>query len=81
MVISLLPTHSQVGLAAPILLVICRAVQRIAVGGEWGGVLFLSEHSERKNRVASGAWAQQGAPAGNILAGAVFLIAGGLLDE
>jgi MFS transporter, MHS family, shikimate and dehydroshikimate transport protein len=46
MLIGLLPTYEIIGVAAPILLVACRSVQGIAVGGEWGGaVLMAIEHS------------------------------------
>ena len=44
--IGLLPTYESIGVAAPVLLVACRLVQGIAVGGEWGGaVLMATEHS------------------------------------
>ena len=47
----LLPTYSQIGLAAPLLLVLLRVIQGIAAGGEWGGaVLLISENSESKRR-------------------------------
>ncbi len=39
--IGLLPTYKTIGVAAPILLATCRLAQGIAVGGEWGGAVFL----------------------------------------
>ncbi|MGV9868049.1 MFS transporter [Rhodococcus koreensis] len=73
--VGLLPTYASIGIAAPILLVICRLFQGFAAGGEWGGaVLIASEHAERKNFVSAGAWAQQGAPGGSLLASAVFVL-------
>src|SRR3954452_19593954 len=44
-----LPTYAQVGVLAPILLIVLRFAQGFAVGGEWGGaVLLVSEHSPDK---------------------------------
>jgi MFS transporter, MHS family, shikimate and dehydroshikimate transport protein len=55
-VVGLLPTYSSIGITAPILLVLCRLVQGIAVGGEWGGaVLMTTEHSPALRRGFSAA--------------------------
>src|SRR5271166_4466379 len=44
--IGLLPTYAQIGIAAPVLLVLLRVVQGIALGGEWGGAsLMVLEHA------------------------------------
>ena len=49
--IGVLPTTAQVGIAAPILLVLLRVVQGIAVGGEWGGATLMAlEHAPAKKR-------------------------------
>src|SRR5665213_1621831 len=51
MLIGLLPTYASIGVLAPILLVVCRLVQGIAVGGEWGGaVLMAIEHAPPEKR-------------------------------
>ena len=47
--IGLLPTFADIGILAPVLLVLLRLIQGFAVGGEWGGaVLLVSEHSDPK---------------------------------
>ncbi|WP_407727607.1 MFS transporter (plasmid) [Rhodococcoides fascians] len=80
--IGTLPTHAQVGVLAPILLILLRALQGIAVGGEWGGaVLMATENATAKKKGLAGAWVQQGSPAGAILATVVFMAVGSLPDE
>ncbi|MGW5795921.1 MFS transporter [Saccharopolyspora sp. NPDC003752] len=79
--IGVLPTHAQIGVAAPFLLALLRAVQGIAVGGEWGGaVLMASEHAPKGRGSFFAMLVQQGSPAGAILATLVFLAAGTLDD-
>ncbi|MER5392881.1 MFS transporter [Saccharopolyspora sp. NPDC002686] len=71
--IGLLPTYAQIGVLAPILLVLCRVVQGFAVGGEWGGAVLMSvEHSPEHKRGLAGSWTQAGSPAGLILATVAF---------
>ncbi|MEV0698899.1 MFS transporter [Saccharopolyspora sp. NPDC050389] len=79
--IGVLPTHAQIGVAAPFLLALLRAVQGIAVGGEWGGAVLMASESAPKGRGSLFAMlVQQGSPAGAILATLVFLAAGTLDD-
>lgn len=71
----LLPTYSQIGLAAPLLLVLLRVVQGIAAGGEWGGaVLLISENSESKRRGFLSAFSQGGISIGFVLSSLVFFL-------
>lgn len=80
--IGCLPTYAQVGLAAPLLLVVCRLVQGFAVGGEWGGaVLMAAEHGDNAKRGFWTSFVQAGVPAGNLLAAAVLWILQITLDD
>jgi len=73
--IGLLPTYHQIGVGAPILLVLLRFVQGFGVGGEWGGaVLMAVEHGHRGQRGLYASWVQAGVPAGMLLATAVFTL-------
>ena len=75
--IGLLPTYATIGIAAPILLLVCRLAQGFAVGGEWGGaVLMAAEHGDEARRGFWSSWPQAGVPLGNLLAtGVLFLLA------
>lgn len=80
--IGLLPTYAQVGVLAPILLILLRAMQGLAVGGEWAGATVMATESAKgKKRTGAGMWVQQGSPAGSILATLIFLLVGNLPDE
>ncbi|MFE6506490.1 MFS transporter [Nocardioides sp. NPDC057767] len=72
--IGCLPTYGQIGAAAPVLLVLLRVVQGVAIGGEWGGaVLITAEHATSRR----GLWASftnAGAPAGMVLSTAVMAL-------
>lgn len=71
--IGVLPTYGQIGVAAPVLLVLLRFVQGFGVGGEWGGaVLMAVEHGHAGRRGLYASWVQAGVPAGLLLATAVF---------
>jgi MFS transporter, MHS family, shikimate and dehydroshikimate transport protein len=80
--IGLLPTFEQVGILAPILLVVLRLFQGIGVGGEWGGaVLMAVEHAPPGRRGFYGSWPQMGVPAGLLLANVVFFLSSAGVPE
>jgi metabolite-proton symporter len=71
--IGLLPTYDQIGIWAPILLVILRIAQGFGLGGQWGGaVLMAVEHSPKGKRGFYGSWPQIGLPIGLLLSTLVF---------
>ena len=73
--IGLLPDYGQIGLAAPILLLIMRVLQGFALGGEYGGAaIYVAEHSPPKKRGLLTGWIQTTAAFGLIGALSVILI-------
>jgi MFS family permease len=72
--VGLLPTYQQVGLLAPLLLVILRLIQGFAVAGEISGASsMILEHAPFGRRGFYASFSLQGVQAGQILAAAVFL--------
>ncbi|HKR25292.1 MAG TPA: MFS transporter [Allosphingosinicella sp.] len=80
--IGLLPTYEQIGIAAPLALIVLRLVQGFAVGGEWGGaVLMAAEHGDAARRGFWASWPQAGVAAGSLLSAGVLALLAGLQDE
>ncbi|MDE1180781.1 MFS transporter [Paraburkholderia sp.] len=74
MAVGLLPTYHQVGMLAPVLLVILRLIQGFAVAGEISGASsMILEHAPFGRRGYYASFTLQGVQAGQILAAAVFL--------
>ncbi|MDO3638923.1 MFS transporter [Mycolicibacterium arseniciresistens] len=71
----LLPTAAQIGVLAPILLLLLRIVQGFALGGEWAGAVLLAvEHSAPRRRGFSGSVPQVGLALGLALGTGVFAL-------
>lgn len=65
LLIGLVPTYEQIGVAAPLLLALLRFAQGVGVGGEWGGaVLLVLEYGHRDRRGFFASWPQVGVPLG-----------------
>jgi metabolite-proton symporter len=80
--IGLLPTYDQVGIAAPLALIALRLVQGFAVGGEWGGaVLMAAEHGDAARRGFWASWPQAGVAAGSLLSAGVLALLAALQNE
>jgi MFS transporter, MHS family, shikimate and dehydroshikimate transport protein len=74
--VGLLPTYEQLGILAPILLVLLRLLQAVGLGGEWGGaVLLVAESAPVQRRGLFGSFVQLGNPIGRLVATGVFALA------
>lgn len=76
--IGFLPSYASAGMLAPLLLVVLRFVQGLAIGGQWGGAMLLvTESAPAGKRGFYGSFAQAGVPVGVVLANLALLIASG----
>ncbi len=73
--IGLVPTYAGIGVAAPVILIILRVMQGLAVGGEWGGaVLMAVEYAPKNRRGLFGSVPQMGLAIGLIMGTGVFTV-------
>jgi MFS family permease len=71
--VGILPTYAQIGILAPIILVLLRLAQGLALGGEYGGAaIYVAEHSTDEKRGQNTSWIQTTATLGLLLALAVI---------
>src|SRR6478752_5923020 len=72
--IGLLPSYESIGIAAPLLLALCRFGQGLGLGGEWGGaVLLATENAPPGKEALYGMFPQLGAPLGFLCSTGIFL--------
>jgi MHS family shikimate/dehydroshikimate transporter-like MFS transporter len=80
--IGLLPTYQQIGIAAPILLLVLRVLQGIGLGGEWGGaVLMAYEYAPKEKRGLYASLPQIGLSIGLCLSAGVVALMSNTLSE
>lgn len=73
-VVGLLPGYSKIGVAAPVLLILMRLLQGLALGGEYGGAAtYVAEHAPHGKRGAYTSWIQTTATLGLFLSLLVIL--------
>ena len=71
--IGLIPGYADIGIAAPVIFILMRICQGLALGGEWGGAaIYIAEHVEPNKRGVMGAWLGGSAAFG--LAGALLVV-------
>lgn len=80
--VGLLPTYQTAGVLAPLLLVVLRFAQGMALGGEWAGAVLLSvEHGSDAQRGRNAAWAQMGPSIGVVLASGTIALSTWLVPD
>lgn len=73
--IGCMPTYQQIGIWAPILLIILRFIQGLGIGGEWGGSVALAvEYAPKGQRGLIGSFIQLGYPLGVLLSTGAFAL-------
>ncbi len=73
-IVGLLPSYGTIGVAAPVILIVLRMLQGLALGGEYGGAAtYVAEHAPHGKRGAYTSWIQTTATAGLFLSLLVIL--------
>jgi predicted MFS family arabinose efflux permease len=73
-IVGLLPSYASIGMAAPVILIVLRMLQGLALGGEYGGAAtYVAEHAPHGRRGAYTAWIQTTATLGLFLSLLVIL--------
>ncbi|QIH77183.1 MHS family MFS transporter [Macrococcoides canis] len=80
--IGLIPNYDAIGIWAPILLLLCRLVQGLGIGGEWGGALLLAtEYAPPEKRGFFGSVPQMGVTIGMVLGSLAFYLMTAIFDD
>ena len=74
-VVGLLPSYAAIGFIAPVLFIVCRLIQGLALGGEYGGAAtYVAEHAPQNRRGYYTSWIQTTATVGLFLSLIVVLV-------
>ncbi|MCD0420637.1 MULTISPECIES: MFS transporter [Rubrivivax] len=81
-IVGILPTYASIGIAAPIILILLRILQGLALGGEYGGAAtYVAEHAPQGKRGAYTSWIQTTATMGLFMSLLVILGTRTLMGE
>jgi MFS family permease len=73
-IVGILPNYATIGVAAPVILIVLRLLQGLALGGEYGGAAtYVAEHAPHGKRGAYTSWIQTTATLGLMLSLMVIL--------
>jgi MFS family permease len=80
--VGLVPSYAAIGVAAPVILVLLRVFQGLALGGEYGGAaIYVAEHAPREKRGFYTSFIQAGVIGGFLLSVAVVLVSELFVDK
>ncbi|VVJ22169.1 Uncharacterized MFS-type transporter [Amycolatopsis camponoti] len=79
--IGVLPTYAQIGVWAPVLLIVLRVLQGIAVGGEWGGAVLMSAEHATSRRGLWASFTNAGAPSGMVVSTLLLTLMGAVTTD
>ncbi|MEV6318073.1 MFS transporter [Streptomyces sp. NPDC051776] len=80
--IGALPSYGTIGVAAPVLLVILRIVQGLALGAQWGAAMLMTtEYAPPGKRGLYGSLVQMGVPIGLVVANTLFLVSSAAMSN
>src|SRR5215216_6601137 len=73
--VGILPSYASIGMAAPVLLILLRLLQGLALGGEYGGAAtYIPEHAPHRKRGAYTSWIQTTATLGLFLSLIIIMV-------
>ena len=77
-----LPIYDDIGVLAPVCLVVCRLLQGLSLGGEFSGsIILLAEHAPPNRKGFFSTWADMGSSIGMIAASLTILLLNAFLSE
>ena len=79
--IGVLPTYAQIGVWAPVLLIVLRVLQGVAVGGEWGGAVLMSAEHATSRRGLWASFTNAGAPSGMVVSTLLLTLMGAVTTD
>lgn len=81
-IVGILPNYASIGVAAPVILIVLRMLQGLALGGEYGGAAtYVAEHAPHGKRGAYTSWIQTTATLGLFLSLIVILATRTVMGE
>lgn len=82
LMMGLLPVYDDIGIYAPLCLIICRVIQGLSLGGEFSGsIILLTEHAPPNRKAFFSTWADFGSSIGMLAASLTIVLLNACLSE